>query len=125
MVISGMSAITASNLIENDRAYWGVKAKIRQLDQWTQQHCTANGSAFTAFVGSAQYAVWEADLYRKRNSAVHAGANAFSYNEASVAIARAKECIVFLESRIPQMANRIQLNPTMINFRQNAGEVMF
>lgn len=64
MVVSGMSAITASNLIENDRAYWGVKAKIRQLDQWTQQHCTVNGSAFTAFVGSAQYAVWEADLYR-------------------------------------------------------------
>ena len=125
MVGSGISATQASHLIENDRAYWGVKAKVRQLDQWTQQYCAANGLAFNPFVASALYTEWESDLYRKRNSAVHAGANTFSYDEASVAIARAKECIVFLESRIPQIADRIQLSPTMNNFRQNAGEVMF
>ncbi len=125
MVNSGMASIQASSLVENDRAYWGVKSKIRQLDDWTQQHCLRNGLAFTEFVDSAHYAGWESDLYRRRNAAVHTGANAFSYDEASVAIGRAKECIVFLEARVPTMADRVQLNPSMAGFRQNAGEVMF
>ena len=125
LVRSGMTQAQAMSQIENGRDYWGVKNKIRRLDDQTQQHCAQVGAPYNPFVGSPLYLRWETDLYRKRNAAVHAGANAFTYNEASTAIGIAKEAIVFLEGRVPSMHNRIQLNPSMAGFRQNAGEVMF
>ncbi len=125
MVGSGMSQAAASTALENEREYWGVKNKIRRLDERIQGYCANNNLPFTAFVGSALYDSWESDLYQKRNDAVHAGTNAFSYDEASAAVGIAKECIVILESRIPGMSDRVQLNPSMSGFRQNSGEVMF
>ena len=125
MVDSGMHGAQASSLIENDTTYWGVKRKIRQHDHWTQQYCLRSGIGFSAFIGSNLYTQWESDLYQRRNAAVHAGANTFTYDQALVGIGRAKECIVFLEGRVPAIANRVQLNPSMAGFRQNPGEVMF
>lgn len=125
MMDSGMSQADASAALENEREYWGVKNKIRRLDENIQNYCANNNLPFAPFVGSTLYNRWEYDLYQKRNSAVHAGANAFSYDEASAAVGIAKECIVILESRIPGMSDRVQLNPSMSGFRQNSGEVMF
>src|SRR5579863_9248304 len=125
MVDSGIPNAQASSMIENDANYWGVKKKVRQLDSWTQQYCSRNDLGFSPFVASNLYNRWESDLYQRRNAAVHAGANAFTYDEASVGIGRVKECIAFLEGRVPAIADRVQLNPSMAGFRQNPGEVMF
>ena len=125
MVDSGMPSAEAYSRIENDSAYWGVKRKIRQLDNWSGQYCARNSIPFTAFVNSGMFSRWESALYDKRNAAVHAGADAFSYPDASSAVGVSKECIAFLDGRIPSMANRVQLDSSMAGFRENAGEVMF
>jgi len=88
MIDEGMTRPDASSTIESDHSFWGVKAKIRQLDSRIQSHCSTNRLAFIAFVGSPLYLRWEADLYRHRNAAVHTGANAFTYAEASTALER-------------------------------------
>jgi len=125
MVVSGTKESKAWATIENDKDYWGIKKRTRKLDEWTKDYCAKNGLAFGVFMDSSLYKRWETDLYKKRNSAVHAGASAFSYGEASVAIGVAKECIVFLEARIPGLSDQVHLNPSMAGFRENAGEVMF
>jgi hypothetical protein len=125
MIDGGMTWPDATSTIETDRSFWGVKNKVRQLDSRIQTYSSRNGLAFSAFVGSSLYLRWEADLYRHRNGAVHAGANSFTYDEAHIAIGTAKESIVAIESRIPTIADRIQLNVSMTGFRQNPGEVMF
>jgi hypothetical protein len=125
MVDEGMTRLDASSAIDTDRTFWGVKNKIRRLDSHIQSYSSRSGLAFSAFVGSALYSRWEVDLYRHRNAAVHSGANSFTYDEAHTAIGTAKECIVAIESRIPAFADRIQLNTSMIGFRQNPGEVLF
>jgi hypothetical protein len=117
--------IQADTMIDTDRNYWGVKNKMRRLEEWSERYCVDTGNAFIAFVGSPTYRRWETDLYGRRNAAVHAGASKFTYDEASVAIGVAKESIAFLEAKIPGLQNRIQLNASMAGFRLNAGEVMF
>jgi hypothetical protein len=121
----GMTSAQAENSIENGRDFWGVKNKVRRLDEWTDRYCTDNGHAYTPFVGSTLFQRWETDLYGRRNAAVHAGASSFSYDEASRGIGIAKECIIFFESRLPGLNNPIQLNSSMDGFRNSAGEVMF
>lgn len=125
MVHYGTAELDADNLIESDHRYWGVKNKLRRLDEWTSRYCSENSHAYSAFVDSALYKRWDSELYAKRNSAVHSGASAFSYDDASSAIGIAKECIIFLESRLPGLNNQVQLNAMMTGFRNNAGEVMF
>jgi hypothetical protein len=125
IVDSGLPQAQAESLIENDSNYWGIKKRLRRLDHWTQDYCARNGLLFVVFVGTSLYAQWDSNLYQKRNRAVHAGAGAFSYDEASAAIGVAKECIVYLESRIPGMSDYVQLNPSMAGFRNNDGEVVF
>ena len=121
----GMAEIQADTMLDTDRNYWGVKNKLRRLDEWSERYCADTGKAFTGFVGSTTYRRWETDLYGRRNAAVHAGASRFTYDEASAAIGIAKECIAMLEAKIPGLQNRIQLNASMAGFRLNAGEVMF
>ena len=125
MIDEGMTRSGAASAIETDRAFWGVKDKIKQLDSRIQSYCSRNGLAFRAFVGSPLYSRWESDLYKHRNAAVHAGANAFTYSQAHTAIGTARECIVAIESQVPTLADRIQLNTSMAGFRQNSGEVTF
>lgn len=125
MIGSGMSPTDATTKVEGNNQYWGVKNKNRRLDDWTKDHCIKNGTAFVPFQGSPLAARWESDLYSKRNAAVHSGVRNFSYDEASAAIGIVKECIVTLEKRTPSIADRVQLNPSMTGFRQNAGEVAF
>ncbi len=125
MMNSGISRGEAEQVLENDQAYWGVKRKIRQLDSWTQGNCTQNALPFVPFVASNTFTRWESDLYDKRNAAVHQGESSFKYNDASAAIGVAKECIVLLDARIPAMADRVKLHPSMAGFRENAGEVAF
>jgi hypothetical protein len=125
MVDGGMSRTDALSTVVTDRAFWGVKAKIRKLDNYIQSYRSRNGLTFIAFVGSPLYSPWEADLYSHRNAAVHAGLSSFTYTQAHTGIGTAKECIVAIESQIPTLADRIQLNKSMAGFRQNPGEVQF
>ena len=125
MIHYGQTQVEIEQTLENDRRYWGVKDKLRRLDDWTQRYCRDNGHAYQAFVGSGAFNAWESDLYTKRNSAVHAGANNFSYDEASAGIHAAKQCINTFEARCPGFENKVQLDPSMAGFRLNAGEVMF
>jgi hypothetical protein len=125
MVHRGMTEQDADNAIDNDDKYWGVKKKIRRLDDWSLKYCAGAGSVFVPFSDSKLYRRWETDLYGRRNAAVHAGASSFTYDQASAGIGIAKECIVDMEARIPGLQNRVQLNPSMAGFRLNPGEVMF
>jgi len=125
MLHYGRTQIEIDQALENDRSYWGVKNKLRQLDAWTQRHCQQIGRAYQAFMGSAGYNTWESDLYAKRNAAVHGGTNNFTYDEASAAIRAAKESINAFEARCPGFQDKILRDPSMAGFRLNAGEVMF
>lgn len=125
MIDGGMNRSDAASAIETDRAFWGIKNKIRQLDSYIHAYCSRNGLSFRAFLGSPLSSRWENDLYRHRNVAVHAGANAFTYVQAHTGIGTAKECIVAIDSQVPALADRIQLNTSMAGFRQNPGEVIF
>lgn len=125
MVDSGMTQAQALSTIDKDDKYWGIKKRLQRLDQWTKDYCTRNSLSFNKFVGTPLYDRWNSDLYQKRNGAVHAGAGPFSYDEASIVIEITKECIVYLESRIPGLSDYIQLDTSMAGFRNNAGEVMF
>lgn len=125
MVHSGMTEADADGKIDTDDGYWGVKKKIKRLDDWTAKYCTTLGTPSTSLVGSKIWQDWDAELYSRRNAAVHAGASSFTYEQALRAIGIAKEFIVTVEAKVPGLQNRIQLNPSMSNFRINAGEVMF
>jgi hypothetical protein len=125
MLHYGMAGIQADTMIDTDRNYWGVRNKLRRLDEWSDRYCVDVGHKSTPFVGSAIYLRWETELYGRRNAAVHEGVNRFTYDQANVAIGVAKECIALLEANIPGLENRVQLNPSMAGFRLNAGEVMF
>jgi hypothetical protein len=125
MVSSGISEADAAREIEHEPDYWGIKRKLKKLDHWTEVYCLANGSNSTPFLGSSLYKRWESLLYAKRNEAVHAGTRRFSFAEAVAAIAVSKECITTLEARVPALANRVQLDPSMSRYRPDAGEVKF
>jgi hypothetical protein len=121
----GVPTADAEQRLENDHAYWGVKNKFKRLDDWTQRYCLEKGHVYHAYAGSALFNTWETALYAKRNAAVHAGAAAFTYDEASTGIRVAKDCIGLFESRCPGLQDRVQLDPSMAGFRLNAGEVVF
>jgi hypothetical protein len=125
MIHYGMTTTKADTFIDTDRNYWGVKSKLRRLDEWNERYSKDVGHPYVPFVDSTLYRRWNSDLYGLRNDAVHAGTAAFTYDQASKGIAIAKECIAFLESRVPGKQNKVQLNPLMSQFRLNAGEVMF
>jgi hypothetical protein len=90
-----------------------------------QEYSSRNSFPFVPFVNSPLYISWDSDVYQKRNAAVHTGANTFIYHEAWKALGIAKECIVHLEARIPGLSNYVQMHPSMDDYRENAGEVMF
>jgi hypothetical protein len=56
---------------------------------------------------------------------VHAGVAAFAWNEAAEAISIAKQSIIFLDKRIPQLANPFQLSPDVRGIRESAGGILF
>jgi hypothetical protein len=125
MVDWGISRSEALLTIENNRDYWGIKARIKKLDTWAKKYCSKISTPYIAFFNSPLYIRWNTDLYQKRNSAIHEGVRSFSYTEASTSIGIAKECIITLEKQIPGISDRVQLNPSMSGFRENAGEVVF
>jgi hypothetical protein len=106
MIHYGQTQVEIEQTLENDRRYWGVKDKLRRLDDWTQRYCRDNGHAYQAFVGSGAFNAWESDLYTKRNSAVHAGANNFTYDEASAGIHAAKQGINTFKQGAPDFRTR-------------------
>ncbi|MGH9828029.1 MAG: hypothetical protein ACREDR_32815, partial [Blastocatellia bacterium] len=125
MVACQLSAAKTASMLENNRDYRGIKSRLRRLDEWTERWAAKNGGPFSAFFNSALYLRWDTDLYKKRNEAVHAGASAFSYEDASTALGICKECISALEDRVPDLADRVKIKPSMSGFRKNAGEVQF
>jgi len=66
MLRYGKSESEAEDMIENDGKYWGVKSKIRRLDDWTAKYATDQSVAFTPFVDSVLYRRWDSDLYGRR-----------------------------------------------------------
>jgi len=49
MIDEGMTRSDAVSAIEADRAFWGVKNKIRQLDSRIQSYCSRKGLTFQSF----------------------------------------------------------------------------
>jgi hypothetical protein len=51
MLHYGQNQADVEQTLENDRRYWGVKDKLRRLDDWTQRYCQDNGHAYQPFMG--------------------------------------------------------------------------
>lgn len=121
----GYSVADAWNLLETDPDYEGVTKRLKRLESHTKSYCEQNGIPFRQFVGHALYDRWKNIVAGKRNRAVHAGVASFSWAEAAEAIGIAKESIVFLDQRVPVLANRIQLNSSIADMREGAGGILF
>ncbi len=122
---SGMSESDARSAVESDKKYWGIKKRLRRLDEWTEEYCHRMQLPFVPFVASSLFGRWDSKLYANRNRAIHEGAGKFQYQDAWEAIGIAKECIVLLEQRIPGIAHWVSLNTSMSHLRESAGEVSF
>jgi hypothetical protein len=124
-VALGSSAPDAWSLLENDREYEGATARLKKLESHTKVYSERNGVSYKQFVGSVLYEKWRDTLAHKRNRAVHAGVASFTWSEAAEAIGIAKESIVFVDQRVPALANSIQLNPSGANLGDGAGGILF
>jgi hypothetical protein len=125
LVALGSSAPDAWSLLENDPEYEGATRRLKRLESHTKTYCEQNGMSYKQFVGCALYEKWRDTLAHKRNRAVHAGVASFTWGEAAEAIGIAKESIVFIDQRLPALANPIQLNPSVANLRDGAGGILF
>lgn len=125
LVALGQSASDAWNVLEMDPDYEGVAKRLKRLEAHTKTYCARKGIAYAQFVGTTLYTRWRNTLAHKRNRAVHAGVASFAWAEAAEAVGIAKECIIFLDQRIPELENHVQLNPSMAGIREGAGGVLF
>jgi len=121
----GATAPDAWDVLENDDRYIGAKNRIKRLEQHVHEHCEKHGMAFRPFLGNALYNRWDTILARKRNRGVHAGVTAFKWAEGVEAIGIAKECIIFLEQRVPDLANPVQMSSSVAGLRESAGGILF
>jgi len=125
LVATGRTAAAAWDLLETDPDYEGVAKRMKKLESHTKEYCDAHHIAYSPFVGGALYSRWKDVLTRKRNRAVHAGVASFGWAEAAEAIGIAKEVINVLDQRIPELANYVQLSPSVGTLRESAGGVLF
>jgi hypothetical protein len=121
----GRNVADAWYVLENDPEYEGVAKRLKRLETHTKTYCEQTGILHKQFVGCALYNRWKDILAHKRNRAVHAGVASFTWAEGAEAIGIAKESIVFLDQRVPALANRIQLNPSVTGIREGAGGILF
>jgi hypothetical protein len=125
LVALGDTEADAWSKLENDPEYEGVTKRLKRQEAHTKTYCDQNGLTYTPFVGGALYDRWKKIVAGKRNRAVHAGVAGFTWNEASEAIATAKETIIFLDQRIPALSNYFQLHPDVRGIRESAGGILF
>jgi hypothetical protein len=125
LVALGQSVTDAWHVLENDPEYEGVAKRLKRLEVHSKTYCDNGGIQYRPFVGGALYNRWKNILAHKRNRAVHAGVASFSWTEGAEAIGIAKESVIFLDQRIPALANYFQLNPSMTGIREGAGGILF
>jgi hypothetical protein len=125
LVALGSTPAEAWTRLERDPEYEGVTRRLKQLESNTKRYCDQNSLTYSPFVGGALYEHWKTTVAGKRNRAVHAGIAGFSWNEAAEAIATAKQSIIFLDQRIPNMSNYFQLSPDVRGIREGAGGILF
>jgi hypothetical protein len=125
LVALGDSPVDAWTKLENDPEYEGVAKRLKKLELHTKAYCEQHGLPYAAFVGGAQHGDWKTQVAGKRNRAVHAGVAGFTWKEAAEAISVAKKSILFLDQRIPHLANLFQLNPDVRGIRESAGGILF
>jgi hypothetical protein len=125
LIALGRSTADAWNILENDPEYEGVTKRLKRLESHTKTYCDQNGTPYIQFVGGALFNRWRDILAHKRNRAVHAGLASFTWAEGLEAIGIAKESIIFLDQRVPSLANNVQLNPSITSIREGAGGILF
>lgn len=125
LVALGRSPADAWNVLENDPDYEGVSKRLNRLDAHGKTYCDQNGLPWTQFKGGNLYNRWKDILAHKRNRAVHAGVASFTWKEGIEAIGIAKETIIFLDQRVPTLANPVQLNPSVAGIQESAGGILF
>lgn len=125
LVALGRSPADAWNALENDPDYEGVSKRLNRLDAHGKTYCDQNGLPWTQFKGGALYNRWKDILAHKRNRAVHAGVSSFIWKEGVEAIGIAKETIIFLDQRVPPLANPVQLNASVSGIQESAGGILF
>lgn len=102
LLIEGKTDQQAWSLLESSD-YEGVTKRLKQLESRTLDFAQASGTPHSQFLGTTLHQTWKGVLAHKRNRAVHAGVNAFTWAEASEAVTIAKRTIVFLDERVPQL----------------------
>jgi hypothetical protein len=122
---SGKTDTEAWNLLENDPEYEGVTKRLKRLESHAKDYCNIHGISYKPFVGTRLYNRWKDVLAHKRNRAVHAGVASFSWTEATEALGIAKETIGILDQRIPSLANRLQLTPSVTGIFEGSGGIRF
>ena len=125
MALEGITEAEVLRRLEDEQNFRGPKNRIRRLEELTERLEASRGRVFQPLLGTALYQRWESDLYDKRNSAVHRGVRTFTYPEASAAVGAAKEFIRFIEGRLPELADKVQLDPSMTPYRESAGGIAF
>jgi len=125
LIALGQSSADAWNVLENNSEYEGVNKRLKRLELHTKEYCNRNKTQYTQFVGGALHSRWSNVVARKRNRAVHAGVASFVWAEGVEAIGITKETVACLDQRLPALANRVQLNPSVKTLRENAGGVLF
>jgi len=113
LVADSRSSADAWHILENNSEYSGAKRRAKKLEQYTKNYCEAHSIPVKCFLGTALYDKWDKSVGDQRNRAVHAGKNSFTRNDAFDAILTARQLIAFLESRIPAMSNKLQLDGSM------------
>ena len=104
--------------------YEGASKRNKRLNLHSKSFCDQEGIPHVQFVGGTLYNRWKNILAHKRNRAVHAGVSSFTWAEGAEAIGIAKESIIFLDRRIPPLANNVQLNPA-VTIREGGGGILF
>lgn len=125
LILIGNTPSDAWTLLETDPNYQGVRNRLKRLEEHTRDYCAGNSIVFAAFLGTSLYSKWDSQVATKRNRAVHAGVASFTFSEASIAIGIGKETINFLDKRIPAIADRFQIDPSMTAYRESGSGILF
>ena len=125
LVALGRDPAEAWRVLETDSQYEGISRRLNRLEAHTKDYCDREQSKPSAFVGTTLFNRWRDVLARKRNRAVHAGIDSFTWHDGAEAIGIAKEVIVFLDNRVPALSNHVRLNPSIEGMRESAGGILF
>lgn len=112
--------------MENPRQLGLLAQRLRALDEGIRAYRRHQGlPEISDFVNSAIHVQWKRELYELRHRVVHEGWRFPAFEQAKQAIAIAKIVIKELESRVPGLADRVQIYEGVAHLVKTAGRLAF